>query len=201
MLKERYQQFLFDADGGDGGGGADSDKTAEGDKTATQDGDGKKSTDQQYENFGAYLEKQPKEVQELYKQDVHGLKSALTTERDEKKSLAAQLKELLPKAEKGSELENQLTETVSKLESAERRAAFAESAIRPEIGCSNVKAAYALALADDLFDKTGSPNWEDIKKAAPELFRKPGSTDGGAGNTSQLRDDLVTATKRAAGLI
>ena len=169
MLRERYQQFLFDADDGkDGGGTADQNSQ-----------DGKSS---QFENFEAYLAKQPKEVQELYQKDVHGLKSALQTERDEKKTLSTQLKELSSKAEKGSELETRLTETVGKLETAERRAAFAESAIKPEIGCSNVKAAYALALADNLFDDRGNPKWEEIKKSAPELFRKPTTTDGGRGD-------------------
>jgi len=117
-----------------------------------------------------------------------------------KKTLSAQLKELLPKAEKGSELEAQLTETVSKLESAERRAAFAEQAIKPEVSCSNVKAAYALALADNLFDKDGNPDWTTIKQTAPELFRKPSSTDGGAGNRQPPKEDIYTAAMRAAGL-
>lgn len=199
MLKERYQQFLFDADGGDGGGGTDADKSGDGNPPADKSQEGEKSTSQ-FENFAAFLEKQPKEVQELYQKDVHGLKSALETERGEKKTLSAQLKELLPKAEKGSELETQLTETVSKLESAERRAAFAEQAIKPEVSCSNVKAAYALALADNLFDKDGNPDWTTIKQTAPELFRKPSSTDGGAGNRQPPKEDIYTAAMRAAGL-
>jgi hypothetical protein len=187
-ISKMLKGFYFDADDGKGGGGADADK---GKDTQTTDA----------KDFESWLDGQDDKVKELYQTHTSGLKSALEKERGERKDLSDQLKELLPKAEKGSELEKQLTETVGKLEAAEKRASFVEQAIKPEIGCVNVKAAYALALADDFFDKTGSPNWEDIKKAAPELFRKPGSTDGGAGNTSQLRDDLVTATKRAAGLI
>lgn len=198
MLKERYQQFLFDADGGDGGGGTDADKPADVNPPAGKSQEGDKSTSQ-FENFAAFLEKQPKEVQELYQKDVHGLKSALETERGEKRTLSAQLKELLPKAEKGSELEKQLSETLGKMEAAERRAGFAEEAIKPEIGCSNVKAAYALALTDNLFDSRGNPKWAEIKQAAPELFRKAGSTDGGAGGKTPPVNDINSAIRRAAG--
>jgi len=181
MLK----QFLFDADDGKGGGG-----------TAEQTQDGKSS---QYETFEAYLDKQPQEVKELYQKDIHGLKTALEAERGNSKTLSGQLKELLPKAEKGSELEKQLSETLGKMEAAERRAGFAEEAIKPEIGCSNVKAAYALALADNLFDSRGNPKWAEIKQAAPELFRKAGSTDGGAGGKTPPVNDINSAIRRAAG--
>ena len=46
-----------------------------------------------------------------------------------------------------------MTELQSKLEQSERRATFAEEAQRPEIGCLNAKAAYALAVAENLFDR------------------------------------------------
>lgn len=185
MLNERYQQILMDADDGKGGGG-----------TAEQNQEGKSS---QYETFEAYLDKQPQEVKELYQKDIHGLKNALDTERTEKKTLSAQLKELSSKAEKGSELEKQLSETLGKMEAAERRAAFAEEAIKPEIGCTNVKAAYALALADNLFDSRGNPNWNEIKQSAPELFRKTGSTDGGAGGKTPPVNDINSAIRAAVG--
>jgi hypothetical protein len=164
MLNNQFGTHIFyDADDGKGGGAADpgnnTDPNAETDK-----GQDAKQT------FEAWLEEQDDKVKELYESNVSGLKSALQSERDAKKELSSQLKELLPKAEKGSELEKQLTEMANKAEAAERRALFAEEAIKPEIGCRNVKVAYALAIADDLFDKRGNPDWDEIKKIAPELF-------------------------------
>jgi predicted nuclease with TOPRIM domain len=178
--------FYFDADDGKGGGGADADK---GKDTQTTDA----------KDFESWLDGQDDKVKELYQTHTSGLKSALEKERGERKDLSDQLKELLPKAEKGSELEKQLTETVGKLEAAEKRASFVEQAIKPEIGCVNVKAAYALALADDLFDKHGDPDWDELKKSAPELFRKAGKTDGGAGGDKTPGNDINAAIRRAAG--
>jgi hypothetical protein len=182
MLKNIY----FDADKGTDGGGASTDK-------------GQDAQQDQQETFEAWLEKQDDKIKGLYESHTNGLKSALSAERDTNKTLSGQLKELLPKAEKGRELEKQLTETVNKMEAAERRAQFAEEAIKPEIGCTNVKAAYALALADSLFDSRGNPKWAEIKTAAPELFRKAGSTDGGAGSKTSPATDINTAIRRAAG--
>lgn len=129
---------------------------------------------------------------------VNGLKTALVTERNEQRTLLAKLQK---GAEKGSELERQLAEMQNTIASAERRATFAEDAIRPEIGCSNVKAAYALAVAEGLFDSRGRPDWAGLKSAAPELFRKPGpgSADGGAGVNHGPKLDMNSIIRRAAG--
>ena len=171
----------------------------EADKGKEGEGERPKPETNQPEDFEAWLEKQDDKVKELYKTHTSGLKSALEKERDEKKMLSGQLKELLPKAEKGSELEIKLSETLTKMEAAEKRASFVEQAIKPEIGCVNVKAAYALALADDLFDKNGKPDWNSIKQTAPELFRKAGSTDGGAGGDTPPVNDINAAIRRATG--
>ena len=87
------------------------------------------------------------------------------------------------------------------LQVAERKAAFNEDASRPEVGCSNPKAAYALATAEDLFDRQGRPDWNALKQAAPELFRKPGpgNSDGGAGNGNQPHLTMNDIIRRAAG--
>ena len=132
---------------------------------------------------------------------VNGLKSALTTERQNRADLGKQIKDLAAKAEKGSELERQLGDASAKLETAERRATFVEDAIKPEIGCANVKAAYALAVAEGLFDAKGRVDWQTLKQMAPELFRRPGpgSADGGAGVNTGPRLDMNAIIRRAAG--
>ena len=115
---------------------------------------------------------------------ISGLKNALQSERQQRGELAKQIKDLAGKSEKGSELEKQLTEASAKLELAERRATFFEDAAKPEIGCTNARLAFVLAQAEELFDKRGAPDWNAIKAAAPELFRRvgAGSADGGAGS-------------------
>lgn len=143
------------------------------------------------ETFEGWLDKQDARVKGLYAEHTAGLKSALEKERTEKKGLADQLKDLLPKAEKGSEFEKKLSETLTQLEESDRRSTFLEEAIKPENGCTNPGGAYKIAKADNLFTRTGLPDWPSIKKAAPEFFKTKGSTDGGAGSQ--------TDTKKPAG--
>lgn len=151
------------------------------------------------ETFETWVEKQPETVKKLYDSHITGLKNTVKATREERDGLSNQIKELLPKAEKGSELEKSLLDLQSKLNASDRRANFAEEAIKPEIGCSNPKAAFALASAEDLFDKRGNPEWDAIKKMAPELFGKSipegnagnGSQNGGKGG--QTMDDLIRA--------
>jgi hypothetical protein len=122
--------------------------------------------------FDDWLSKQDEPVRKAYESHVTGLKHTVQATRQERDDLAKQIKDLLPKAEKGSEVEKSLADITVKLEAAEKRAVFAEDAIKPDIGCSNPKAAYLLAIADGLFDKRGNPDWAAIKSAAPELFVK-----------------------------
>ncbi len=136
------------------------------------------------ESWEKYLEAQPEPIKQLYTAHTTGLQNAVKATREERDGLAKQLKDLLPKAEKGSEFEKSLTETLTKLEVAERRATFVEEAVKPEIGCRNPKAAFLLAQAENLFTRSGQPDWNAIKAAAPELFGKPG-TNGNGGNGTQ----------------
>lgn len=170
--------IYYDKDDGAGGGGAPAEER-----------------DVQPKSFEEWLSSQDDEVRELYEQHTSGLKSALEKEKEARKSLSQQLKELVPKAEKGSELEQKLTETVSRLESAERRALFAEQANQVE--CVNPKAAYALAVSEDLFDENGQPEWKKIKEIAPELFRRTAKTDAGVNESAPV--DINAAIRKATG--
>ncbi len=152
-------------------------------------------------SFETWYAGQDEQIKGLIDARMTNLQSALATERTNRTNLTKQIKDLAAKAEKGSELEKQLSEASQKLEQAERRAEFMADAIRPEIGCSNAKAAYALAVTDDLFDRHGKPDWNTLKQLAPELFRKPsaGSADGGAGTNQPPKLDMNTLIRRAAG--
>lgn len=152
--------------------------------------------------FESWLGSQDETIRGLIDGHVKGLKSALESERSQRGDLARQLRDVTAKAEKGSDLEKALTEVSTQLEAAERRAAFYEDAGRPEIGCSNPKAAFALAQAEDLFDKRGRIDWEALKASAPELFRPrvpQGNAGVGTGGPPPAQKSMNDFIRRAAG--
>ena len=131
--------------------------------------------------FDEWIGTQDESIKTAYEEHTTGLKNTVTATRQERDTFAKQIKELSSKAEKGSDLEKLLNATKSDLEAAEKRAVFSEEAVKPEIGCSNPRAAFLLAAADDLFDRRGNPDWKAIKEAAPELFGKTNNTQTHAG--------------------
>jgi hypothetical protein len=133
-------------------------------------------------NFDAWLGEQPEQVRTGINSHTAGLKSALEAERQQRKTFANQLKELTPRAEKGSELERALNETSSRLEQIERQLDFVREAGKSEIGCTNPDLAYLVAQSKDLFRSTGAPDWTAIKEAAPELFGRKVTPPGNAGS-------------------
>lgn len=127
---------------------------------------------------------QPESIKVLYQQHTAGLQNTVKATRDERDTLARQIRELSAKAEKGSELERSLAEMQGSLEQANRRADFFAEAGKPEIGCRNSEAAFILASAKNLFTRNGAPDWAAIKAAAPELFGAP-SVNAHAGSGTQ----------------
>ena len=136
--------------------------------------------------FEAWLEGQSDEVKGRFEEGTQGLRKALSSERDNTKGLSKQLKELQSKVDAGSEaaktienLQKELAEKDAKIEESERRQSFMAKAA--EAGCSNGKAAYVIAKANDLFKRNGDPDWDAIKETAPELFGKK-QPNGNAGS-------------------
>ena len=136
--------------------------------------------------FEAWLESQSDEVKSRFNEGTQGLRTALKSERDNAKTLSGQLKDLQGKVTEGSEaakqiaeLQKQLSEKDQKLAESERREAFTTSA--KSAGCTNAKAAYAIAVSGDMFKKNGDPDWNAIKQEAPELFGKK-NPNGNAGS-------------------
>jgi hypothetical protein len=125
-------------------------------------------------NWDEFLAAQPEPVKKLYTDHHTKLLNAVKATRGDSKALEDRINELLPKAEKGSELEKSLQELTEKLKQETRRSSFLESAIKPEIGCRNPENALIIASKKDLFKKDGTPDWEEIKKAYPEGFTQPG---------------------------
>ena len=122
------------------------------------------------ENFEVWLEGQEAKVKELYNAHSEALLNTVRATRKERDDFAKQIKELAKGQAEGSETRKQLDEMSVRLETSERRAAFLEESLKPEIQCRNAKAAWIVAQADNLFDRKGNPDWAAIKNEAPELF-------------------------------
>jgi len=131
--------------------------------------------------FDEFLATQPETVRALADSYAGSLKSALNSEREERKAMAKQLRDATAKAEQGSASQKLLEEISGKLDATEKRAAFFESASVPAVGCVNPRAAYLVASAEGLFKKSGEPDWAALQAAVPELFRKPGQANAGNG--------------------
>lgn len=149
---------------------------------AQLDGQEEQAQEQPQEiEWGSWLAEQPDPVKQAYERHTHGLKSALDTERAERKTLAKQFKELAGKAEQGSELQNRLQETVNALEEAEAKAQFFEDAA-PVV--TNLRVAWMYARAAGLVDKHGAVDMARLRVEAPQLFereRKPPPGNAGSG--------------------
>lgn len=132
------------------------------------------------QDFAAWIAAQGEETQALYNDHIGGLKSALKSERDERKGLAKQVADLAKQAEAGSDAQKQLEAFGKQLEAADRRTAAYEQL--HQAGVSNLKAALTLAEADEMFDRRGNVQIKELKEAYPELFRAAPTTNGNAGS-------------------
>ena len=154
---------------------------------------------QQPLTFDSWFESQPEEIKGLVDSSVSGLKSALESERNERKSLAKQLSELKGKAEKGSELEQQLNTLSSQLEAQAAKATFYESA---PADVANMKLAW-MAAQDGHTDKKGNVDWQSLRTAYPELFRKqttpPANAGNGRGQEGGNQPNMNSFIRQAAG--
>ncbi len=161
--------------GGQGGSGPGGQGQGAGDQ-GNQDGQG-----QTFENW---LAGQPDQVKTLLDGHVKGLKSALESERDARKGLEKQLRDLAAKVEKGSEAEKSLTGMADRVAEGDRRVDFYEEA--HAAGVTNLKLAYTVAVQDEMFDRKGRVNFEEMKKQYPELFGgRPAAAKGNAGAGTQ----------------
>jgi len=151
--------------------------------------------------FDEWLAKQDEAVKTAYEEHVTGLKATVKATRDERDQFAKELRDAAGKVAKGSEAEKALNDMAGKYEAAEKRASFFEDAVKPGIDCRNPKAAYALAVTDNLFDRKGSPDWAALKAAAPELFGKviPPAHPGDGTGAIPKNQDMNAYIRQAAG--
>ena len=151
--------------------------------------------------FDSWLDQQPDEVKTLLDGHTKGLKSALSSEREARARLEKDLRDAARQAEKGSEMEQQLTHLADEAAEADRRASFYEDA--HAAGVANLKLAYLVAVQDEMFDCQGRVNWQALKESYPELFttaRRPPAGNAGSGTQAPpTTGGMNEFIRRAAG--
>ncbi len=152
--------------------------------------------------FDGWLTGQDEQVKGLITGHIAGLKSALESEREQRRSFEAQLREAAKKAEKGSEMEQRLSALADKAGQAERQAKFYE--VASAIGVTNLKLAWVAAQDAKLIDGQGNVSTEALKAQFPELFKAPpapkGNAGAGAGQTGQpSKPDMNAYIRQQAG--
>lgn len=181
----RLSRYFFDANR-DGGSGGNDDSNSDGSSNDNNQNNNAPAT------FDAWLDAQPdeakKQVKALYDASVATLQATIKATRQERDDFSRQLRETTKRLKDGDEAKEQLNKLADDYDKATKRADFMEEAISEQ--CRNAKAAYAIAVSDDLFTKSGAPDWKAIKAAAPELFGEqrnlPRKKVAGSGtNTSQ----------------
>ena len=176
--------------------------TAGGDPQTTTPPQGQQQ--QAPESFDAVYQGLDETSRGLVDQHITGLRNTVQATRAERDDLSAKLTEITQKLGRDpTEAKRLLDEMTGDLAVANQRAAFAEEAIRPDVGCVNPKAAWALAQADKLFDRRGNPDWTAIKQAAPELFRTatpPGNAGTGTGQAGPPKVSMDDFIRQKAGV-
>lgn len=156
---------------------------------------------QQAPDYETWLKGQTEDVRKLLDGHVTGLKSALTTERESRKGLEKQVRDLAKAAEKGSEAEKQLTTLADQINAADLRVEFYDAA--HAAGVSNLKLAYLVAKEEDLFNKHGQVDFKTMRERFPELFgAKPppkGNQGEGTNKNQTPAKNMNDFIRKAAG--
>lgn len=142
------------------------------------------------------------EQQEAVDTHIDGLKSALKSERDERKTVERQLRDLARKAEEGSELRTQLDRLATEQATANAKATFYEQAHGANV--KNLRLAWLAAADAGLIDaRSGECDFGKLKDVAPELFATrlaPTANAGnGAGQTGVREPSMNDFLRQAAG--
>ena len=134
--------------------------------------------------FDSWLEGQDDQVRGLIDGHVGGLRSALQSERDQRKTFEKQLKDAVAKVDAGTEARKQLDTLTGQLESQAQQAEFYEAA--HSAGVANLKLAWLAVQQDEsLVDRHGRADMARLKEKYPELFPSPKTPAGNAGTGTQ----------------
>lgn len=130
--------------------------------------------------YEEWVQTQPEPIKQMLSSWEGGLKSALTSERDARRSLERQVRELAGKAEKGSEIETRLTGLADQLSEAQTQNEFYDQASRR--GVRDLKLAWLAAKEAGAIDGRGRINWDTLEETYPLLFSKKIQPPGHAGS-------------------
>lgn len=191
QMSEQQQQGQNE--GAQQGAGAAADGTS-----AQQQGEAEKLT------FDGWYKTLAADVQGMVDDHVDGLRSALNTERNERKGLEKRLKEIQKQADEGGDVKAQLQQLNDEMSVTAAKAAFFEAAHAADV--KNLRLAWLAANDADLVDKkTGAVDFAELRKVAPELFVTKVPPPANAGNGAQqsgvtkpgMNDFLRAATGRS----
>lgn len=133
-------------------------------------------------SFETWYKTQAADVQGMVDDHVDGLRSALNTERNERKGLEKRLREIQKQADEGGDVKVQLQQLSDEMSAATARAAFFEAAHAADV--RNLRLAWLAANDAGLVDKrTGEVDFAALRKTAPELFvtKVPPPANAGSG--------------------
>lgn len=161
----------------------EADQGADG-KSGDQDSQEKQQDDKL--EWDAWHDALPETAQKLISERESGLKTALQSEREARKTAEKDLRDVAKKLEAGSEAQNEILKLADAAAASTKKADFYEDA--HNAGVTNLKLAYHIATTEELFDKKGSADFEEMKKQYPELFGKKqvAKGDAGSGTGSKL---------------
>jgi hypothetical protein len=156
----------------------------------------------QTQSWETWLEAQGPEMVALYEEHVGGLRSALQSERQQRREFERQLREAAGQLEQGSQARARLEEMAGGLEQQERRAEFYELA--HAAGVTNLRLAWLAVQQDEsLTDRRGMVNMTRLQESYPELFgvarRGPGNAGAGTGSQTPKGGGMNEFIRRAAG--
>lgn len=173
-MLSNLQNGVFYSPDDKGGGGNGDDKQAD---DQSKDKDKEKGKALAWKPWHDAL---PKEAQELIATRESGLKTALDSERDARKTAEKDLRDVAKKLEEGSEAQKEVLKLADDVADGTRKADFYEDAHKA--GVSNLKLAFIVATDEELFDKRGNANFAKLKEGFPELFGKKPIVDPNAGD-------------------
>lgn len=169
-------------------------------QTAAQGTQADKTSAAAWDTLDAYMqslsEDQRGTVSKLLDSHTQGLKTALDSERTNRKDAEKKLRDAAGKVVDNADLQKQLTDMADAQLAANKRADFYEDAAKPELGLADAKAAWLIinAEADEYINHRGKIDFDLLKVNHPGLFKSPtttpvtrhnagnGAGQGGAGN-------------------
>ena len=151
--------------------------------------------------YKEWMGQQTKEVQALVTGNVTGLKTALESERENRKGVESQLRTLAEQLE--GDHKEAIESLANQLDDLTLQNDFYEDAIAE--GVTNPKLAFVVAKEYKLIDHKGRVNWDKMRADFSQLFGilskgSKGGAGAGMNEEPQSADDFNKAIRRAAGL-